>query len=85
MSRAAPNKMASVDVSPTEPGINPRKPSQNPIGSPIILWKAATGSVDVASCPRGVAPENALIGSPAPHQKASRVRTHTWSPLMAVG
>ena len=56
-SMAPPMSMANVEVSPMEPGINPRNMSFRERGFPNISVSWSGPPEWVAACPRGVAPE----------------------------
>lgn len=60
-SMAPPMSMANVEVSPMEPGINPRNMSFRERGFPNISVSWSGPPEWVAACPRGVAPENLLL------------------------
>ncbi len=85
---SAPRRMAKVDTSPTDPGMNPKNISLMESGLPVIPWKVNSPKLPasvVAICPNGVAPEYPSITVPLPIPKVSAVRTHTWSPDILEG
>ena len=71
--------MNRVEVSPIEPGINPKNASHIDIGLPIILVNSKFPE-DVAICPRGVAPEKPSTTFPAPSPKMESCAMKTLSP-----
>ena len=79
-SMAPPMSMANVEVSPMEPGINPRNMSFRERGFPNISVSWSGPPEWVAACPRGVAPEKPSTIWPAPNPNVSLVRIKTSSP-----